>query len=131
MKWFWTVQWVQEYIVIDSWQYNKINLIKLRLSNNSTCLFMNNREQLWTWFIFKKLNKVVGDLLLFGTKVLGAFVLTIKVNSKMLIRKIGMETSPQKTALLHDKSVMSLVFSINFNSIFNSVPCWNKIMLYQ
>ena len=131
MKWFWTVQWVQEYIVIDSWQYNKINLIKLRLSNNSTCLFMNNREQLWTWFIFKKLNKVVGDLLLFGTKVLGAFVLTIKVNSKMLIRKIGMETSPQKTALVHDKSVMSLVFSINFNSIFNSVPCWNKIMLYQ
>ena len=81
---------------------------------------MNNSEH---GSSLKKLSKVVGDLLLFGTKVLGAFVLTIKVNSKMLIRKIGMETSPQKTALVHDKSVMSLVFSINFNSIFNSVPC--------
>ena len=115
----------------DSWQYNKINLIKLRLSNNSTCLFMNNREQLWTWLIFKKVKQSRWWPSFIWDKVLGAFVLTIKVNSKMLIRKIGMETSPQKTALVHDKSVMSLVFSINFNSIFNSVPCWNKIMLYQ
>ena len=82
---------------------------------------MNNYEH---GSSLKKLNKFVADLLLFGPKyVLGAFMLTIKVNSKMLIRKIGMKTSPQKTALVHDKSVMSLVFSINFNSIFNSVPC--------